>query len=106
MGWSGEVALVIGFASVMRCAECTRISMRSPFARDCCCDVSLIRHPQVMSIPVLSIFSVFTVGSGCLQQSQMAKRGNEERRGGLGRLNVGGSNRGGNDGDGILRSAF
>ena len=36
----------------------------------------------------------------------MVQRGNEERCGGLGRLNVGGSNRGGNDGDGILRSPF
>ena len=36
----------------------------------------------------------------------MVKRGNEERCEGLRRLNVGGSSRGGNDGDGILRSPF
>jgi hypothetical protein len=36
----------------------------------------------------------------------MVKRGNEERCGGLGRLNVGGSNRGVNEGEGILRLPF
>jgi hypothetical protein len=36
----------------------------------------------------------------------MVKRGNEERCGGLRRLNVGGSNRGVNDGDGILQLPF
>ena len=36
----------------------------------------------------------------------MVKRGSEEWCGGLGHLNVGGSDRGGNDGDGILRSPF
>jgi hypothetical protein len=69
--WDGlrEMALLLSFASVMRCAECTRISVRSPFAHDCRSDSPLIRHPQTMSILVLSIYSVFPVGPGCFQQS-------------------------------------
>jgi hypothetical protein len=54
-----------------------------------------------MSNLVLHIFSVFPVGPGCIQQSSLVERGNEERCVSLGRLIGGESNR-----SGVLRVPF